>query len=288
MTKDKLIEEKINIINNYMEKSFEEIDNTIIEPMRYSLFSNGKRLRPLIMLLLAEEIGLEVEKILPFCAGVEMIHTYSLIHDDLPCLDNDDLRRGKPTCHKVFGEANALLAGDALLNYAHEIILKNISSKEEIKATYILSNHAGVNGMIGGQVMDIYAEEKPITLEELNYIHKNKTGKLLSACFIIPCILKGFDDKKVDDFYKAGMDYGVSFQILDDILDVTSTDEVLGKPVGSDEKNNKSTYVSIFGLEKAKSDYEVLVESCLDILKSNLSEESNFYKFIHSTFSRKY
>lgn len=288
MFKDKLIEEKINIINDYMEMTFSEIGSTIVEPMRYSLFSSGKRLRPLIMLLLSEELGLETEKILPFCAAVEMIHTYSLIHDDMPCLDNDDLRRGKPTCHKVFGEANALLAGDALLNYAHEIMLKNISTKEEIKASYVLSSHAGVNGMIGGQVMDIYAEEKPITIEELNYIHKNKTGKLLSACFVIPCILKGFDTKKVDDFYKAGMDYGISFQILDDILDVTSTDEVLGKPVGSDEKNNKSTYVTIFGLDKAKEDYEKLVKSCLDTLKSNISDSSNFYKFIDETFSRKH
>ncbi len=288
MFKDKLIEEKISIINDYMEMTFSEIGSTIVEPMRYSLFSSGKRLRPLIMLLLSEELGLETEKILPFCAAVEMIHTYSLIHDDMPCLDNDDLRRGKPTCHKVFGEANALLAGDALLNYAHEIMLKNISTKEEIKASYVLSSHAGVNGMIGGQVMDIYAEEKPITIEELNYIHKNKTGKLLSACFVIPCILKGFDTKKVDDFYKAGMDYGISFQILDDILDVTSTDEVLGKPVGSDEKNNKSTYVTIFGLDKAKEDYEKLVKSCLDTLKSNISDSSNFYKFIDETFSRKH
>ncbi len=279
--------EKINIIDEYMESLF-TYDNLLVEPMKYSLFASGKRLRPLIMLLLAEAFDIPTEKILPFCSAVEMIHTYSLIHDDLPCLDNDDLRRGKPTCHKVFGEANALLAGDALLNLAHEVLLSNIEDKNEIKSAKILSTHAGITGMIGGQAVDVYAEENKISEKELLYIHENKTGKLLNACFVIPCVLKGYDEKTINDFYKIGMNYGISFQILDDILDVTSTDEVLGKPVGSDEKNDKTTYVSLYGLEKAKEDYEKLKSKCLELLLNYVDKENIFYKFISETFSRKY
>ncbi len=288
MVSSDLLKDKIKLIDDYMLAQFEGMDNMLSEAMKYSLFQSGKRMRPLIMLLLAEELGVSNEKILPFCASIEMIHTYSLIHDDLPCLDNDDLRRGKPTCHKVYGDAFALLAGDALLNFAHETLLKNISTKEEIEATYLLSSHAGVFGMIGGQVMDIYAEDNKISEKELLYIHENKTGKLLTACFVIPFILKGNDENLVKKFFKIGMDYGTSFQVLDDILDVTSTDEILGKPVGSDIENNKTTYVTLYGLDKSKEEYERLKNECLNGIESVLNSNSTFYTFIKDTFDRQY
>ncbi len=288
MVSSDLLKDKIKLIDEYMLSLFEGMDNMLAEAMKYSLFQSGKRMRPLIMLLLAEEIGVPTEKILPFCASVEMIHTYSLIHDDMPCLDNDDLRRGKPTCHKVYGEAFALLAGDALLNFAHETMLKNISTKEEIEASYLLSSHAGVFGMIGGQVMDIYAEDNKISEKELLYIHENKTGKLLTASFVIPFIVKGENKEIVKKFYKIGMDYGTSFQVLDDILDVTSTDEILGKPVGSDLKNDKTTYVTLYGLDNARTEYERLKTECLNGILTSVKEESDFYNFIKDTFNRQY
>ncbi len=284
----KIYENNIKLIDEYMNVSLSTVESPLNESMKYSLFAGGKRLRPQIILLIGQELGIREEKLLPFCAGIEMIHTYSLIHDDLPCLDNDDLRRGKPTCHKIFGEANALLAGDALLNYSYELILNNISSKAEIEALKILANHSGVRGMIGGQVMDIISEKMPIGENELRYIHENKTGKLLTASFIIPFILANKPKEDIEKVYKAGMNYGVSFQVLDDILDVISTDEVLGKPVGSDEKNNKCTYVTLYGIDKAKEDYKGLKEECLNMLKEVISVESNAYKFILSTFDREF
>ncbi len=282
----RIYEDNNKLIDAYMNEALSHVQSPLSESMKYSLFAGGKRLRPQIMLLIGQELGICKERLLPFSAGIEMIHTYSLIHDDLPCLDNDDLRRGKPTCHKVFGEANALLAGDALLNYAYEIILNNISSKSEIKGLKILANYAGIDGMIGGQVMDIISEQMPVGEKELRYIHENKTGKLLTASFMIPFVLANKSDKEIEQAYMAGMNYGISFQILDDILDVISTDEVLGKPVGSDEKNNKSTYVTLYGLEKAKKDYTVLKMECLNMLREVISVESDAYKFILSTFDR--
>lgn len=281
-----MISDKIKVIDEYMEMLFENKDNMIIKPMKYSLFSNGKRLRPLIMYLLANEFGIPKEKILHFCSSVEMIHTYSLIHDDLPCLDNDELRRGKPTCHIAFGEANALLAGDSLLNFAYEILFENIKTIEEIKSASILSNYAGISGMIGGQVIDVFAEQNEISDKELFYIHENKTGKLLTACFVIPVILKGYSNEVFEDFYKIGMNYGIAFQIYDDILDVTSTNEVLGKPVGSDVKNDKTTYVSLFGLEKAEYDYNMRKNECLELLLKYVSKESDIYLFVKASFER--
>lgn len=284
--KNNLLEDEIKIIDDYMNSLFNGLENPLIEPMKYSLFSGGKRLRPLIMLLLAKELGVCQDEILPFCASVEMIHTYSLIHDDMPCLDNDDLRRGKLTCHKKYDEATALLAGDGLLNYAHEILLKNIETKQQIKSANVLSTFAGITGMIAGQVLDVYAEKNEISKQQLDYIHRNKTGKLLTACFIIPAILSGKSDKEVQKYYDMGMSYGISFQIFDDILDVTSTDVVLGKPVGSDEKNNKTTFVSLYGLDEAKIKYEKLEKQCLTLALSELKKESVFYEFILNTFNR--
>lgn len=283
---DNLTNDKIEIIDNYMKSLFDGLTNLLIEPMKYSLFSKGKRLRPLIMLLLAEEMDVPTEKILPFCAAVEMIHTYSLIHDDLPCLDDDDFRRGVLSCHKVHGEAFALLAGDGLLNYAHEIMLKNIEEKHEIKAAIALSNYAGITGMIAGQALDVFAEENQISKQQLHYVHTNKTGKLLTACFIVPAILSGKNDAEVQKYYNIGMNYGLSFQVLDDILDATSTDDVLGKPVGSDTKNSKTTYISLYGVEKSKEEYERLKTQCLTDIATEYTKDSDFYKFVLNTFDR--
>ncbi len=288
MENSELLKNKIKLIDDYLLSLFTDVDNMLVDAMKYSLFQSGKRMRPLIMLLLSEELDIPLEKILPFCASVEMIHTYSLIHDDMPCLDNDDFRRGKPTCHKVYGEDFALLAGDALLNFAHETLLKTIKTENEIEATYRLSNYAGIFGMIGGQVMDVFADKNKISAKELLYIHENKTGKLLTACFTIPFILKGADENKINMFYKIGMDYGTAFQVLDDILDVTSTDEVLGKPVGSDLKNDKTTYVSLYGLDKSKEEYERLKKECLNGISLEFNKDDAFYKFISKTFDRQY
>lgn len=288
MIDENIISEKIKIIDDYMESLFVNQENILIEPIKYSLFSNSKRIRPLIMILLAEELSVPLEKILPFCSAIEMIHTYSLIHDDLPILDNDDLRRGKPTNHKVYGDAMALLAGDALLNYAHEIMIKSIEDKKDATACYNLSSNAGLYGMIAGQAMDIYAENHEITEEDLLYIHKNKTGKLLQSSFVIPFILSEnlSDDETINKVNSIGQDYGLAFQILDDLLDLTSTEEILGKPIGSDDKNNKTTYISLYGAEKANKDYIKLKNRCLDGIKDILSDETFFYNFIDYTFNR--
>lgn len=281
------INEKIKLIDEYLESLFDDKDSLLLDSIKYSLFAGGKRLRPLIMLFLAEELSVSHEKILPFCASVEMIHTYSLIHDDLPCLDNDDLRRNKPTNHIVFGENFALLAGDGLLNFAHEVMLNSINDETGIKASRMLSSSAGLFGMISGQVLDVFYENNDITKEELLIIHENKTGKLLAACFAIPFILAKQSEEKQEFAYKLGLDYGLSFQILDDILDVTSSQEILGKPIGSDDKNNKKTYVSLFGLENANNDYENLKNKCLFDIKKLFGEDSRFYDFIKFTFDRK-
>lgn len=287
MRKDE-INEYIKGIDNYLYSIFEGKEDLLIEPIKYSLFAGGKRLRPLIMLLLSKEFNVDENEILPFCGSVEMIHTYSLIHDDLPALDNDDLRRGKPTNHVVFGEAFALLAGDALLNHAHESVLENINDKRGIDALFELSSTAGLYGMISGQTLDVYAENNSISNDDLLYIHKNKTGKLLSACFSIPAILKNMPKEDINNLRNIGMTYGLAFQVLDDILDVTSTEQMLGKPIGSDLKNNKKTFVSIYGLEYSKKEYDRLKNLCLENLLKYCDKSSIFYNFICYTFNRDY
>lgn len=278
--------EYIKVIDDYLNSIFDGKDDLLIEPIKYSLFAGGKRLRPLIMLLLSNELKVDEKEILPFCGGIEMIHTYSLIHDDLPSLDNDDLRRGKPTNHVVYGEAFALLVGDALLNHAHETVLESISDKRGIDALLELSKSAGLYGMIKGQTLDVYAENNDISDDDLLCIHKNKTGKLLSACFSIPAILKNMSKEDIDNLRDIGMMYGLAFQILDDILDVTSTEKMLGKPIGSDLKNNKKTFVSIYGLEYSKNEYDRLKNMCLENLLKYCDKSSMFYNFICYTFKR--
>ncbi len=225
----------------------------MLEAMSYSVRNGGKRIRPMLTLEFCRVCGEEPQKAIPFAAALEMIHTYSLIHDDLPCMDNDDMRRGKPSNHKVFGEANALLAGDGLLTLAFETALSaDVDAEKRAAAALVLSKAAGSAGMIAGQVMDLENEGKKASLEEVSATDRLKTGELIRAAALLGCIAAGADENKT----KAACEYcdniGLAFQIVDDILDVISDDATLGKPVGSDSENEKSTYVSLLGLEKSK------------------------------------
>ena len=254
----------------------------IMEAMNYSFLAGGKRLRPMLMQETYRLFGGRSEVIEPFMAAIEMIHTYSLVHDDLPAMDNDEYRRGRKTTWNVYGEGMAVLAGDALLNKAFETAAEAFSMIGEAadiaaryaavaKALQILANKAGIYGMIGGQCADICAEELPadhVTKELLWYIHKNKTAALIEAALMIGAVLAGASDEAVKKLEQAAENIGIAFQIQDDILDVTSSLEVLGKPVGSDEKNHKVTYVRLNGLEQSKKDVEALSEEALKILSS--------------------
>lgn len=232
---------------------------TVLSAMNYSMRAGGKRLRPLLMAETCAMFGgAQAEVLEPFMAAIEMIHTYSLIHDDLPALDNDELRRGRPTAHVKFGEAMAILAGDALLNYAFETASKAFRGDERdiriAKAFQILCRKPGIYGMIGGQVVDVEKENEAISFETLLYIHDNKTAALIECAMMIGAVLAGASDTEVACTEQIARKVGVAFQIEDDILDVTSTSEVLGKPVGSDEKNGKNTYVSFRGIDEARED----------------------------------
>ncbi len=247
---------------------------TIYEAMEYSYMAGGKRLRPRFMMEVYKMFGGDDEKLVgPFMAALEMIHTYSLIHDDLPAMDDDDLRRGRKTSHIVYGEAMAILAGDALLNYAYETAAKafDISKDEKvIKAYRVLARKAGVYGMVGGQVVDVERDGVASDEEMLRFIYELKTAALLEAAFMIGGILAGADDETVKMLENIASDVGIAFQIQDDILDVTGDADVIGKPVNSDEKNNKTTFVSFVGLEKSKelvNEYSIRAISLLEQLK---------------------
>ena len=231
----------------------------IMEAMNYSITAGGKRLRPMLMKETYHLFGGNSQVIEPFMAAMEMIHTYSLVHDDLPAMDNDEYRRGKKTTHVVYGEAMEILAGDALLNYAFETVVKafDIAPGQSLtigKALGILAEKAGIYGMIGGQVVDVLATGKPLSREELDFIYELKTGSLMKASMMIGAVLAGASDADISKVEQIASDVGLAFQIQDDILDVTSTTEELGKPVKSDEKNEKTTYVTLRGLEQSEKD----------------------------------
>ncbi len=231
--------------------------DTVVSSMEYSLTAGGKRVRPMLVLEFARLCGGSEEAALPFACAVEMIHTYSLIHDDLPCMDDDDMRRGKPTNHKVFGEAQAVLGGDALLTRAFEIILSDEAvslngADRCVRAGRTLACCAGAEGMIGGQIIDIESEELNAGLERLRIMDDKKTGALIRAACLLGCISAGAEDRQMKAAEAYASSIGLAFQIVDDILDVTSDTETLGKPAGSDEQNKKSTYVSCLGLEKCR------------------------------------
>ena len=244
---------------------------TVLEAVNYSVLAGGKRLRPLLMKETYQMFGGEGKVVEPFMAAMEMIHTYSLVHDDLPAMDNDEYRRGKKTTHAVYGEAMGILAGDALLNLAFETAAGAFdmeTSPRTAKALQILSGKAGIYGMIGGQVVDVESEGQPLSREKLDFIDRLKTSALIEAAMMVGAVLAGASDEEVAAMERVAGDVGLAFQIQDDILDVTSTLEVLGKPIHSDDKNNKTTYVTLEGLDKAKKDVEEISERALSTLAS--------------------
>ena len=260
-----------------------EYQKTIVDAMSYSVLAGGKRLRPMLMeaaYQMFDGIGQDIDS---FMAAIEMIHTYSLVHDDLPAMDNDMYRRGKKTTHAVYGEAMGILAGDALLNYAFETVADALvrcnGDMRMIRAYAVLSRNAGIYGMLGGQVVDVESEKKGQKVDQncLDFIYRLKTGALIEASLMIGAILAGASDEEVTFMEQAGTKLGLAFQIQDDILDVTSSLEVLGKPIGSDERNEKATYVAFEGLEKAKTEVERLSKEAVQIL-DGLKKDHTFLK----------
>ena len=265
--KTKEIEE---LLGQYLpeEKGFQK---TVLEAMNYSVTAGGKRLRPMLMQETYRMFGGSGRVVEPFMAAIEMIHTYSLVHDDLPAMDNDEYRRGRKTTHAVYGEAFGILAGDALLNYAFETAagaLEQELSPRTAKAIGILASKAGIYGMIGGQGGDVESEGQAISRDKLDFIYRLKTSALIESSMMIGAVLAGASEDEVEKIRQVAEDVGVAFQIQDDILDVTSTLEVLGKPIHSDEKNEKTTYVTLEGLEQAKKDVEEISRRALGTLIS--------------------
>lgn len=268
------LKEKVKIIDEYMEKFLPPEDKypeIIHKAMRYSVFAGGKRLRPIMVMEACRAFGGDVEKAMPFACAIEMIHTYSLIHDDLPALDNDDYRRGRLTSHKMFGENMAILAGDALLHHAFETMAEACVKMNDIKYTkamLAIAQGAGINGMVAGQVVDVISEGKEIDKDTLDYIHKNKTAAMIIGALKAGAEIGGASDEEIKNIERVGELVGVAFQIQDDILDVTSTLEELGKPINSDEKNHKVTYATMFGVEDASKIVLDMSNEALEILHS--------------------
>ncbi len=281
------------VLRKYLpqEKGYQQ---RLLEAMNYSVMAGGKRLRPMLMEECFLLFGGSGELVEPFMAALEMIHNYSLVHDDLPAMDNDEYRRGRKTTWNVFGDGMAVLAGDGLLNLAFETaasafdMAKDYEEMKKAAAAFkILGHKAGIYGMIGGQCADIEAESgAQMTEQLLLFIHENKTAALIQAAMMIGAILAGADDEEVAAMEKAAYNIGIAFQIQDDILDITSTTEVLGKPVGSDEKNNKLTYVALHGLEKSKEEVKNLSEEALAILGSFENKNVFLEKLIDSLITR--
>lgn len=291
MDVEQLLQNKAMHVEDILKRNLPSGDgyaDEVVDAMNYSLLAGGKRLRPVMMLEafnLFSKGKTDESVVEPFVAAIEMIHTYSLVHDDLPAMDNDEYRRGRKTTHAVYGAGMATLAGDGLLNLAFEVATCGAISGKELspydgecanrylQSLYILGKKAGYRGMVGGQCADIMAENAKDIPEEkmkdiLHYIDENKTGALIECSLMIGAILGGASQKDVALLEKAGSNVGIAFQIQDDILDITSTQEELGKPIGSDEKNNKSTYVSLYGMDNAKDKVKELSEEAKDILKN--------------------
>ena len=264
--REEYAEEFENYARVYFSRKF-DTEQTLFEAMKYSFFAGGKRVRPVLMLAAADFFGAPKDRVMPYALALECIHTYSLIHDDLPAMDNDDYRRGKLTNHKVFGEAIAVLAGDALLNLAFSIAAEEAtrhSDKASCECMRFLADYAGFEGMIGGQAADVLSERSKSKNEDLLYfIEKNKTAKLLTLPFLLPCILACGDR---DLAINIGLKVGVQFQIIDDILDVESSLAVLGKSVGKDAESDKLTFVNLFGVKRAKERAEQLYAEVADLL----------------------
>lgn len=269
------------VIESYLPKE-DEFSRTLAEAVNYSMKAGGKRLRPVLMSAMYEMLGGKSDLVEPFMAAIEMIHTHSLIHDDLPAIDNDQYRRGKKTTHVVYGESAAILAGDALLNYAYETAFCAFDltkQPEEMlrvaKALKILGEKTGISGMLGGQGVDVENDGRPLSKEMLDFIYENKTSALIEASLMIGAVLAG--EENLTEIQQIGSNIGIAFQIQDDILDVTSSQEELGKPVGSDEKNHKTTYVTLEGIEKAGEEVKRLTEQAVELLYQ-LPGEKEFLK----------
>lgn len=261
------------ILKEYLPKE-EGWQKTVIAAMNYSVLAGGKRLRPMLMEETYRLFGGKGREIEPFMAAIEMIHTYSLVHDDLPAMDNDEYRRGRKTTHVVYGEAMAILAGDGLLNYAFETAMKSFTMEGDLekkaRALSVLAQKAGIYGMIGGQTADIEAEDlgDQVTTEHLMFIHAHKTSALIEAAMMTGAILAGASQEETAQIEKAAYEIGIAFQIQDDILDVTSTLEMLGKPIGSDAKNHKTTYVTLKGLEESRKEQQELSLHAIETIRS--------------------
>ena len=259
---------------------------TVCEAMNYSLMAGGKRLRPLFMYEMYQILGGTEEALIrPFMMAMEMIHTYSLVHDDLPAMDNDDYRRGQLTTHKKYGEVMGILTGDALLNMAYETAFLAFDSKGDParigQALKVLGEKAGIKGMVGGQVVDVENNGQFVDEETLYYVYKNKTAALIESSLMIGAILAGADDEQIAQVEKIGTKIGIAFQIQDDILDVIGEEEVIGKPIHSDEKNEKSTYVAIHGLEDSKKKVKEYTENGLQRLDNLVVENKEEQEFLH-------
>lgn len=273
------LKEKKELIEKTIDSHLGEFSypHVIAEGMRYAVLNGGKRIRPVLILMTLDILGKDETLGLPSGAALEMIHSYSLVHDDLPALDNDDYRRGKLTTHKKFGEAEGILIGDSLLTHAFNVLTEKnegvISDKKIVEIVKLTSSYAGINGMIGGQTVDVESEGKKVDIETLKYIHKNKTGKLLRLPIEIGCVI-GDASKEIREKLEEYADLiGLAFQIKDDILDVEGDFEKLGKPVGSDAELEKSTYPSLIGMEESKKLLDETLEKAKKIIADNFSEE---------------
>lgn len=289
------LQERTDFAEAVIEKYLPEehgFSGRMAEAVNYSMRAGGKRLRPVFMREAYQILGGEGEIIEPFMAALEMVHTHSLIHDDLPALDNDEFRRGKQTTHIVFGEAAAILAGDALLNYAYETAFSAFDmAKDEAelqrvaKALKVLAQKTGIKGMLGGQGVDVKNDGKPLEKQLLDYIYENKTSALIEAALMVGGILAGATD--IEKLEQIGSKIGIAFQIQDDILDVISSAEELGKPIGSDEKNNKTTYVTLEGIEKAGNEVQKLTDEAVGLLRELTDEKSFLEELFQSLCARR-
>lgn len=284
--------EKVNKLLESVMKVDTGLSEYLMEAMRYSVYGTGKRLRPILMEASAELFRGDAPELPYFMAAIELIHSYSLVHDDMPCIDNDEYRRGRKTTHAVYGETTALLAGDGLLNFAYETAAAAFNdTKDPVKtanALKILARKAGIFGMVGGQAVDVHCEKNndPLTQEKLLYIHENKTAALIEAAMMIGAVLGGASQADVKKMEEAASAIGIAFQIRDDILDVVGTFEELGKPIGSDADNAKDTYVTLFGFDKAKEDVQMYSDKALSIIESFGGDKEFLLKLVESLISR--
>jgi geranylgeranyl diphosphate synthase, type II len=277
------IAESRKLVDSYLERLLpaeDEEPSIIHRAMRYSVFAGGKRVRPILVLASGESLKGDRDMLLHLGAATEMMHTYSLIHDDLPALDNDDLRRGRPTCHKVFGDAMAILAGDSLLTRCFQVLadLPRLSDSTRVQIIREIAAATGtVNGMIGGQVVDLESEGKPVSSQVLEYIHHSKTGALLAACVRCGAIAAGANKSELGALTEFGNKIGLVFQIVDDILDITSSSETLGKTAGKDEKAKKATYPAFYGIDASRQKARELVDSALKDIE-NFGDEAKYLR----------